>query len=52
MDLKKKDSEDMLKQAAASEDAAIEEVVKRVKAEAQEQLAVEMSQMDDHIRQF
>jgi hypothetical protein len=43
VDLEKKESEDILKHTAASVDATIEEVLRRVRAEAQEQLAVEMS---------
>ena len=42
----------MLKHTAASVDVAIEEAVRRVRAEAQEQLVMETSQMDDHIRQL
>ena len=50
VDLEKKEAEDMLKQTAASVDATIEEAARRVRAEAQEQLSMETSQMDDHIR--
>ncbi len=52
VDLEKKETEDMLKQTAASVDATVEEDVRKVKAEAQERLAMETSQMDDYIRQL
>ena len=42
----------MIKQMTASVDASIEEVVRKERAKAREQLAMETSQLDDHIRQL
>jgi hypothetical protein len=50
VDLEKNETEDMLKQTAVSVNATVEEAVRRVRAGAKEQLAMETSQMDDHIR--
>ncbi len=50
--LERKECEDTLKQTTASVGESIAGAVRREKTEAREQLVMETSQMDDHIRQL
>ena len=52
IDLERKDNEEMLKQTSASVDQSILEASRRGKQEALDQLACEMRQMEEEIRQL